>query len=156
MEMLLRQLETTLPPTAPPPSPESIVRYIQAHGGIGKLHMEYMNYRRAEQQNDKQRKEAQRRRGAEMERLEAARVAGYETPEEHEAALLAQAERERTALLRSKFEVLKAPLVRNGTLVTELTPAPAGRLLISAADGRQYIISAEDEFSLLSCAAAVI
>ena len=156
MEMLLRQLEPSLPTSSPPPEPSSVAEYIREHGGMGKMHMTYMNYRRTEKDTEKAKREADQRRGAEQRRLEAAQAAGFKTPDEHEAAVLAEAERERHALLRSKFEILKQRLVRNGTLVTNLTPAPAGRLLITANDDKQYLISEDDEFSLLSCAAAVI
>lgn len=156
MEMLLRQLEPSLPASSPPPEPKSIAEYIREHGGMGKMHMTYMNYRRAEKDTEKAKREADQRRGAEQRKLEAAQDAGYKTVEEYEAAVLAKAEEERQVQLRSKFEVLKARLIRNGTLVTNLTPAPVGRLLITADDGKQYIISEDDEFSLLSCAASLI
>ncbi len=71
----------------------------------------------------------------------------------HATAATKLRENEQKATLRSKFNGLKAQLVRNGVVIAE--EPPEGRLLIIH-EGSLVLISDEDEFSLLSCGAAIL
>lgn len=153
VEMLIRQLEPNIVPNGPPMTVEQVVDWIRRHGGIGKMHMEYMAYRRGEKQNEKVVKELDRQRGARERRLNEARQAGFDNIEAYDAHLLEVDKRQKELDLRAKFDDLKARLVSNGTLVAD--KPPENRLLISSG-GRLYVISDEDEFSLLHCGARVL
>ena len=101
-------------------------------------------------------KEAEiRRRGIEDMKREAADAAGFGTDvAAYEAAVAKEAEEQRHAELRDKFAEVKARLVVNGTRLPN-GKLPEGKLLI-VRDGRLYVISDEDEFALLSCAASTL
>jgi hypothetical protein len=153
IEMLIRQLEPNILPHSPPLRMEQVVSWIQIHGGIGKLHMEYMAARRTEKQMEQANKEADRRRGAQARRLQDAQEAGYDGIEAYETALAEREKQQRETSLRSKFEALKKRLVQNGSVAAD--KVPENRLLITHG-GNLYLISDEDEFSLLSCGAAIL
>jgi hypothetical protein len=153
IEMLIRHLESNIVPNGPPMTVEQVVEWIHRQGGIGKLHMAYMSERRIEKQTEKVRSEVDRANGARYRRLAEARDAGFETIEAYDAHVAETTKKQREAALRSKFEDLKKRLIANGTLVAD--KLPENRLLISSG-GHLFLISDEDEFSLLSCGAAVL
>jgi hypothetical protein len=151
IEMLILELE----PVGANLSVEQVVQWIRDRGGIGKLNFQFMNYCQVEAKKEaalKRQREMDRERGALERRLIAAQAAGFETIEEHDAHLVKEAERQRVAGLRSKFAQIKEQLVTNGQVTTE----PVDEQLLISLNGKLYVISDQDEFSLLSCAASIL
>jgi hypothetical protein len=110
--------------------------------------MAFLNYRREE----KDQRERDRLFGIHARKLIDAQEAGFETIQEHEDHVIKVREEERVLAIKSKFGQIKKMLVKNGVL----TVSPMeGQILISSG-GKLYVLSDEDEYTLLSCAASIL
>lgn len=138
-------------------SPEQAKVWISRRGGMGKLHMEFMNYRRTESQREKGRKEADRLAGAEARRKREAEEAGFASVSAFQTHQAETARTTRERKLRNKFDELKQQLIRNGTLVESVPDdLPKDGSLLIVSQGVLYTLSDEDEYTLLSCGAAAL
>jgi hypothetical protein len=147
IEMMIRELE----PVGTNVVPEQVIEWIKNHGGLGNLHMKFMNYRQAEVQREKAIKEQDRKRGAEARRLAEATEAGFDSIEAYDAHLASVVKEKREADLKSKFGQVKKRLISNGG-----TAKPVEGQLVIVSGGKFFALSEADEYSLLSCAASVL
>jgi hypothetical protein len=143
LEVMFRDLEPVGVLTV-----EQTADWIRTRGGLGKLSMAFLNYRREE----KDQRERDRLFGIHARKLIDAQEAGFETIQEHEDHVIKVREEERVLAIKSKFGQIKKMLVKNGVL----TVSPMeGQILISSG-GKLYVLSDEDEYTLLSCAASIL
>lgn len=183
MASTIEMARLRLLPTIPKQSlleSEDVVRWINNAGGIGKMHTDFMNYRKGEVEKERSRKEADRKAGQiERQTRDAERyfrqkpearpqieepapdedddeVIGAYRQKLIQAHIAAEAVEEKTkqdANLRSKFGQLLDLLVQNATVLEG--DLPHNRLLL-VREGKMYLLSEPDEFGLLSCKAATL
>ena len=148
----LEMIASDFKPVGQEVTPELVTAWVNANGGIAKLNMAYISKRRSETAKEKQSVADKAKAWDDLQKLNAAQEAGFDTVEAHAKHLAVEAEAKRIAALQARFGELKARLAKNGTV----TDKPADGKLVIVQGGLFYVLSDEDEVALLQCAASVM